>query len=97
MDRRSTSRAHAPRPARSRARSALSAGFCCSAIVNRSGSCHAGVCTAKLSVSWTVTMSVGASRHLLEQPQLLDLYRRLRAQQRDFRLAARHLRLTDVE
>src|SRR5207247_8836618 len=45
------------RAAPSRARSALSAGFCCSAIVNRSPSCHAGVWTANVSVSCTVATS----------------------------------------
>ena len=53
--------AFTPQPAaRSRWRSALSAGFCSSAIFSRSPSCQAGVCTAKLSVSCTVATSNGA-------------------------------------
>ena len=53
--------AFTPQPAaRSRWRSALSAGFCSSAIFSRSPSCQAGVCTAKLSVSCTVATSTGA-------------------------------------
>src|SRR3989442_932163 len=47
------------RAAPSRARSALSAGFCSSAIVNRSPSRHAGVWTANVSVSCTVATSTG--------------------------------------
>src|SRR5436309_3023967 len=53
--------AFTPQPAAlSRARSALSAGFCCSAIVSSSFSFQVGACTTNVSVSCTLWMSTGA-------------------------------------
>ena len=53
--------AFTPQPAAlSRARSALSAGFCCSASVSSSFNFQVGACTTNVSVSCTLWMSTGA-------------------------------------
>ena len=82
--------AFTPHPAaRSRSRSALSEGFCCSAMPSRSLSRQVGVWTVNVSVSCTVPRSTGADTPICWNSRSFSTWTAVRARKSDTSAAPR--------